>query len=100
MRKRALDLIIFVIALLGLCIGVVALLSPLPIGVIIIAISLSALVCVSPRSRVLLQRMRANSRAINTKLHQLEDKLERRFKFLWRAFVQTRPHQPEQKDDL
>ncbi len=74
-----------------LILGVVALISPIPIGVLLIAIAVSILVCVSDTAKTALKRLRTRSHRINHRMHLLEARLEHRFTYLVNAFVLTRP---------
>ena len=85
------------LAIVLLIIGIVALISPLPIGVILIAIGLSILVCVSDTAKMQLKKVRTKYSKINQKLHLLEGKLEKRFAYLVNELVQTRPN--DKRDD-
>lgn len=91
-------LIVSVFAVLLLAIGVVALISPIPIGVILIAISLSILVCVSDTARQILKKVRTRYHKINLHLHKLEARLEKRYSYIVSVFVQTRPTENKEND--
>ena len=84
-------ILVVVLASLGLLLGFVALLSPIPVGIFIIAANGAILLCVSPRAQSLLQKYRSKSIRLNRHMHNLELKLEKRFKRLWRALTATRP---------
>ncbi len=99
MHKKIINGVITILASCGLLVGVVALLSPVPVGLIIIGINLAILLCVNPAARRQLQALRTRSHKVNAYLHKLESKLERRFVFLWRVFVKTRPPVAEPNDE-
>lgn len=84
-------LLIVAFASVGLLLGFVALLSPIPVGIFIIAANGAILLCVSPRAQLLLQKYRSKSIRLNRHMHNLELKLEKRFKRLWSALTATRP---------
>ncbi|BFM22079.1 hypothetical protein [Gilvimarinus japonicus] len=85
------DWLVTVLALLGLLLGVLLLLSPIPVGLVVITMSLAALLCVNPRSRHMLQTARSRWRNINHTVHKVERLLERRFRRLWAVISSTRP---------
>lgn len=96
--KDMIRLIVSIFAMVLLIIGVVALISPIPIGVIIIAISLSILVCVSDTAKRVLKKVRTRYHKINLRLHKLEARLEKRFSYIVNAFIQTRPTDNKEND--
>ena len=84
----------FCIAILGgviVLLGVLFLFSPIPIGLLLISLGLSILVCVSPRARAYLQQVRTRHPSFDRKVHKLEAKVEHRIKVLSEALMQTRP---------
>lgn len=95
---RVIRLFVVIFASFGLVLGVLALLSPIPVGIFIIAANGAILLCVSPRAQRVLQKYRAKSARLNRHLHNLEHKLEHRFKRLWRALSATRPLSPADLD--
>ena len=99
MRSSVMRAVVTVVALLVLALGIVALISPIPIGIILIGLSLSALVCVSDTAKRLLKIVRTKYHIVNIKIHSLEAKIEKRFKYLSDAFMQTRPSVDNEKED-
>lgn len=91
MHKKMMNALVTVLALIGLLVGIVFLISPIPIGVIIIAINLAILLCVNNKARQQLQALRTRSHKVNRYLFKFEEKLEKRFIFLWGVFTGTRP---------
>ncbi|MDO3385841.1 hypothetical protein QWI17_08330 [Gilvimarinus sp. SDUM040013] len=89
------DWLVTLIALVGLLLGILLLLSPIPVGLVVITASLAALLCVNHRSRHLLQMARSRWHKINRTVHKVEKILERRFRKLWTVISSTRP----QNDD-
>ncbi len=90
-----------VIAFIGTCIictGVITLFSPIPIGIILIAIGSSMLVCVSPKSRTILKHFRQKYRALDAGVLALETRLNNRFQLLSEALLETRPAPTEDKN--
>jgi len=86
------DWLVTIVALVGLLLGVLLLLSPIPVGLVVITISLAALLCVNQRSRHILQNARSRWHKINRTVHKVERLLERRFRRLWAVISSTRPH--------
>lgn len=86
-----LNFILTIVSLVVLVIGVVALISPIPVGLILITLSLSTLVCVSPRSQILLRNLRVKYKKLNHWVLRLESKVELKFKALAAALSSTRP---------
>lgn len=86
------DWLVTILALMGLLLGVLLLLSPIPVGLVVITLSLTALLCVNKRSRHLLQTARSRWHKINHTVHRVERLLERRFRRLWTIISSTRPH--------
>ena len=86
-----LNLIVTAVSLIVLALGIVALISPIPIGVVMITISLSSLVCVNPRARRMVKRLRSKHRQLNARIYWLETRLNGRFNFVKEALRDTRP---------
>ncbi len=86
------DWLVTLVSLVGILLGIVLLMSPIPVGLIVIAASLAALLCVNARSRDLLQAARSRWHKINRTVHRVETLLERRFRKLWTVISSTRPH--------
>lgn len=85
------------LGILLMLIGMLAFISPLPFGIVIMALGLSVLVCVEPHARRLLQRLRTRSESLNRHLHWCENKLEDRLTVLHTALLETRPAQASEK---
>jgi|GEM_PF-4568934 len=94
-----LNFVMTILALLLLAVGIVALISPIPIGVILISVGLSTLVCVNPRARQLLKKYRGKYAGFNRKMCALEGVLGSRFTFLSNAFLETRPASEKPKEN-
>lgn len=82
---------ISLLACLGLLLGFALLFSPVPIGVILIAVSLSVLIYVNHGVQNLLREIRTEYDHLNDKLHWLEDKASARARFVSNALGKTRP---------
>ncbi len=82
---------ISLLACLGLLLGIALIFSPFPIGLILIAISLSILIYVNHGVQNLLREVRSEYDHFNEKLHWLEDKAGVRARFISDALGKTRP---------
>jgi predicted PurR-regulated permease PerM len=89
--KRLWNSIISLLAGIGLLLGIALIFSPFPIGVILIAISLSVLIYVNDGVQNLLREIRTEYDHLNEKLHWLEDKSSERARFVSDALGKTRP---------
>lgn len=85
------NLIVTVFASVVLLIGIVSMVSPIPGGVVMIAGSLTALTCTSPRARRCLQFMRTRINVLNKSILWIEEKVGHRIGIVGRALRQTRP---------
>ncbi|NWF39191.1 hypothetical protein F3F96_08590 [Mariprofundus sp. NF] len=83
--------IIAVIATVTLLLGLVSMLTPIPGGTLIIAASLTALICTSPRARRGLQFLRVRVNWFNKMFFWLENKIGDRITIISSALRQTRP---------
>lgn len=81
----------FVLGCFGVVVGVVALLSPIPIGVVILSVSLVLLLSSSPKVCSVMLSLREKYSWLNRKVHQLEHHLEDRLPKFAAIFHQTRP---------
>lgn len=91
MRTDLLNLVLSFVGIVGLLVGVVLLISPIPVGLILITLSLSLLVVVNKKARRVLKKLRSRYLWINARMLQLEAKLENKFVTLWHVFTHTRP---------
>ncbi len=89
--RRLWNSLISLLACLGLLAGVALVFSPFPIGVVLIAISLSVLIYVNDGVQNLLRDIRAEYDHLNDKLHWLEDKSSEHARFVSDALGKTRP---------
>lgn len=81
----------FIIGILFIAIGIVALISPIPIGIILIGIGLSILVCVSTAAQNKLFQLRTKHHGFNQKILTIERLIENRIHVLSNALSNTRP---------
>lgn len=86
-----LNIIISVIASALFLLGLVSMVTPIPGGTIMIATSLTALICTSPRARSCLRFMRTRFVWLNKSFYWLEDKVGQRIGFIGNALIMTRP---------
>lgn len=91
----AVRLVVSIVAIIIFLLGVIAFMSPVPIGIILMSIGLSTLVCVSPLAQTLLRNARTKHDSINQKMHTIERVVEKRIRFLNKAFIKTRPSNNE-----
>jgi hypothetical protein len=86
-----LNIIISAIASALLLLGLVSMVTPIPGGTIMIATSLTALICTSPRARSCLRFMRSRIEWFDKFFFWLEDTVGERIGFIGNALVKTRP---------
>ena len=86
-----LNLVIAIISTVTLLFGLLSMLTPFPGGTLIVALSLTALICTSPRVRKGLQFLRARINWFNKTFYWLENKIGDRIKVISIALRQTRP---------
>ncbi len=84
-------LIISTIAVVALLPGIVLLVSPIPFGALVFAISLATLVCFNTSAQNIVKRLRKKYQTFNEKLYWLENKMENRFQLLSQSLIKTRP---------
>lgn len=89
-------LIISIIAVLVLLVGIVLVVSPIPIGAILIAVSLSALIYVNTSVQNAIKKLRKNYQPFNEKIYWLENKIGDKVKFISQSLIKTRPEYSEQ----
>jgi hypothetical protein len=85
------NVIISIFASLVLLIGLVSMVTPIPGGTVLIAGSLTALICSSPFARRCLQVMRTEINWLNKGILWIEKKVGDRIGIVGRALGQTRP---------
>jgi hypothetical protein len=79
------------LGILLVLLGTIALLSPVPVGILIIALGCCLLVAVEPHARRIVKDLRSRNHALDRRVHWLETKIESRFETLHRALLETRP---------
>ena len=84
-------LFISILSLIVLLSGIVLTVSPIPIGAILIFVSLSVLIYVNPSVQNMIKRLRENYRPFNEKIFWLENKIGNKVKFLSQSLIKTRP---------
>ena len=84
-------LIISIFSFLVLLSGMVLVLTPFPVGAILIVISLSILVYVNPGVQKTIKKLRENYHPFNEKIYWLENKIGDKVKFLSDSLIKTRP---------
>ncbi len=91
MKERAQHLFRLGLAWLVLLAGALFLVSPIPVGVFLIAVGLSMLVSASDALAVKVQHYRSRNRQLNKQLIRVEERLSNRIKFVGEAMRKTRP---------
>jgi hypothetical protein len=86
------NLIITILAIPVFLMGLVSMVTPVPGGTVMIAFSLTALICTSPRARRCLQIFRTRFNVLNKSILWVENKIEDRITIVGDALRQTRPH--------
>lgn len=74
-----------------LLLGLISMLTPIPGGTIMIATSVTALICSSPRARACLRILRTRSNKFDEAFYWLENKVGKRIDFVGNALIMTRP---------
>ena len=85
------NFLISIVASVVLLIALVSMVTPIPGGTVLIAVSLTALICSSPFARRCLQVMRTKMNWLNKGVLWLEDKVGDRIGIVGRALGKTRP---------
>ena len=85
------NLIVTVFASVILLIGIVSMVTPIPGGVVVIAGSLTALICTSPRAQRCLQFMRTRMNWFDKMVAWVERTVGDRIGFVGVALRKTRP---------
>lgn len=87
MLKIILSLLASVLLLLGL----ISMVTPIPGGTIMIAVSLTTLICTSPRAQAFLRYLRSRIDTLNRIFNWLEEKVGKQIAFIGDALSRTRP---------
>lgn len=85
------NLLISAFASVTLLIGIVSMVTPIPGGTFLIAVSLTALICSSSRARRCLQILRTRLAFLNKTILWVEEKMGDRVRIVSNALRQTRP---------
>ncbi len=85
------NLIVTILSSVVLVIGLISMVTPLPGGTLMIAFSLTALICSSPRARVCLRAMRTRVSLLNKAFMWLEGKVGDRIGVVGAALGMTNP---------
>lgn len=86
-----LNLLLTVLASTTLLVGSLSMLTPIPGGTIVIAVSLTVLIYTSPNARWLLRKIRSNLH-VNNLFAWIELKVGQRFPVIGNALARTRPY--------
>ncbi|MBE1299071.1 MAG: hypothetical protein GJ680_04075 [Alteromonadaceae bacterium] len=86
-----LNLLLTLLASTTLLVGSLSMLTPIPGGTIVIAVSLTVLIYTSPTARWLLRKIRSNFH-VNNLFAWIELKVGQRFPVIGDALARTRPY--------
>jgi hypothetical protein len=85
------NLVLTIIASFVLIVALISMLTPIPGGTLMIALSITSLTCTSPRARSIIQYMREKNNFINKMFFMLEDKVGSRITIIGDALKLTQP---------
>lgn len=85
------QIIISTLSIIMLLIGFIALISPIPFGLIIITISLSVLITVNVTAQNMVIKIRRKNAPVNRFLLKIENRTYLKMSFIDNALVKTRP---------
>lgn len=90
-KERVVRFIISTLSIIMLLVGIVTLLSPIPFGLIIIAVSLSLLITVNVTAQKMVIDIRKKNMPVNRFLLKIENRTYLRVPFIDNALLKTRP---------
>ena len=85
------NILLSFIAFLLLLVGLISMVTPIPGGTFLIAISISVLVCTSTKVQTYMRFLRTKYNRFNTFVFWLENKVGVRVKFIGTALKKTHP---------
>jgi len=85
------NLLVTLASLVVLLIGLISMVTPIPGGTFMIAISISTLICSNARAQRIMRQLRTRYSAFNRIVFWLERKVGTRVKFIGIALGKTRP---------
>lgn len=85
------NILITIFSSILLVLGTISMVTPIPGGTILIAVSLSLLICSSPKVQSYVRYFRTKSGRFNKTVFWFEDKVGERVKFVGNALKQTHP---------
>ena len=89
------NLLVTVFASVILVIGLISMVTPVPVGTFMISVSLTMLICSSPRAQRCIKFFRERASWFNKMFDWLEAKVGTRISFVGKALKQTRPTRAE-----
>jgi hypothetical protein len=98
LSEKLMKYLVSALALLGMAAGLVLIFSPLPLGLVVLALSLSLLINSNDAVTRRLADVRRAHHRFDTRLSRVEDKLARRVGFISNALIRTRPDLPAEAD--
>lgn len=78
-------------AIILLIIGLISMISPIPGGVILIAIGMSMLICSNAKAQACVKFLRTKSHKVNKIFFWMEEKVGRKINFIGIALAKTQP---------
>ena len=94
------NLIITIFSSFFLILGLIAMLTPIPGGILFIAGALTGLICSSQRARSCVQWARGRADWFNNGVFWLEKKVGSRIKIVGDALAKTQPEQPDTEHQM
>lgn len=85
------NILLTIISLLLLFIGVISMITPIPGGTFLIAISMSILICSNAKAQACMRFFRTKYTSVNRFIFWLESNLGTRIKFIGIALGKTQP---------
>jgi hypothetical protein len=92
-------LIISIVSVIALLSGIVLLVSPIPFGALLIAVSLSTLIYSNTSVQNVVKRLRRNYQTFNEKITWVENKVGDKAKFISQSLIKTRPEMSDPEWD-
>ena len=91
------NILITICALIMLTIGTLSMVTPIPGGTLLIAVSLSLLICSNKKAQSCMRYVRTKNDRFNKAIFWMENKVGVKVDFIGQALKQTRPIDESQK---
>lgn len=82
---------ISVLALVCILVGLVSMITPIPGGIVLVAVGLTMLICINPSAQYCLMWIRSRVSWVNKLMYWLEAKVGNRISVVGVAFAKTHP---------